>query len=245
MPTPKCSRCNRPIAGEDINVANDVAYCRSCNLSFSLSDLTHGGLDAEVNLNNPPSGAWCQSDGSGTVVGATHRSLGTSVGALAVGLFWNGIVSMFVLLNLSSTMRLLHIPVPEWFPAPKMNGDTMSVGMTLFLWLFLTPFIAVGLAMVGAFASALAGRTEVRLGNADGSVFTGIGALGLRRRFVPSEVKDVRIDDRQWRDNDGDRRRRTCIVLETRPGKRIRFGTMLTEERRSFVAAAVRQKLPL
>jgi|ERR1035437_10435636 hypothetical protein len=119
----------------------------------------------------------------------------------------------------------------------------MSMGMTLFLWIFLTPFIVVGLVLIGAFLSALGGRTEVRIRNAEGVVFVGIGTFGYRRRFDASAVKDVRIDDKQWSDNDGRRQRKTYIIIETREGKLVKFGSMLAEERRKFVAGTVRKVL--
>jgi hypothetical protein len=244
MITPTCSKCGKAIPSEDVNVANDVAYCRTCNLSHKLSTLTQGTeLDAGIDLDNPPAGTWFTNDGTGPLIGATHRSLGTAIGALAFGLFWNGIVSVFMLVALAGTLRNLGIPLPHWFPAPNMNGSPMSVGMTIFLWIFLTPFILIGLVMIGAFLSSLGGRTEVRIGNTEGVVFTGIGKLGYRRRFDASAVKDVRIDDKQWRDNDGDRRRKTYIVIETREAKLVKFGSMLAEERRKFLAAAVRKVL--
>jgi hypothetical protein len=245
MATPKCTRCKRTIPSDDINVAMDVAYCRGCNLSHPLSQLTHGPeLDPNVNLNNPPAGAWYRKDAMGTVIGSTHRSWGTALGALLIGLFWNGIVSVFVLVAIAGTLRNCHIPLPHWFPAPDMNGSPMGVGMTLFLWIFLTPFIVIGLVMIGTFLSALAGRTEVRIDNREAVVFCGIGPLGFRRRFVPAEVKEVRIDDRQWSDNDGGRQRKTYIVVETNSGKRLKFASMLADERRKFMAAALQRALP-
>jgi hypothetical protein len=244
MVIPTCSRCGKAIPSEDVNVANDVAYCRACNLSHKLSELTEGSeLDAGIDLNHAPAGAWYINDGREPVIGATHRSLGTAVGALAFAVFWNGIVSVFVLLALAGTLRHLGIALPYWFPAPNMNGSPMSLGMTIFLWIFLTPFILIGLVMIGAFLSCVAGRTEVRLGNTGGVIFTGIGSLGYRRRFDASAVKDVRLDDKQWSDSDGRRQRKSCIVLETREGKLVKFGSMLAEERRKFVAGAVRKVL--
>jgi hypothetical protein len=244
MTTPTCSRCGKTIPSEDINVANDVAYCRTCNLSHQLSALTQGTeLDTSIDLNRPPAGAWYRNGGSGPVIGASHRSIGGAVGALAISVFWNGIVSVFVLVAIAGTLRHLGLSQPSWFPAPNMNGSPMSVGMTIFLWIFLTPFILIGLVMIGAFLSALGGRTEVRMRNAEGSVFTGIGSLGYRRRFDASSVKDVRIDDKQWRDSDGGSRRKTYVVIETREGKLVKFGSMLTEERRKFMAGATRKVL--
>lgn len=244
MSTPKCPKCDQVIAGDDVNVATNVAYCRTCNLAHKLSVLVQDTeLTANVDFHRPPAGVTYCDDGRGTIVVATHRSLGGAFGTLAIALFWNGIVSVFVLFAIAGTLRNLHITLPHWFPVPDMNGSPMSVGMTIFLWIFLTPFIVIGLAMIGAFLSSLGGRTEVRMHNSEGTVFAGIGPLGWRRRFDASTINDVRIDDRQWRDSDGDRQRKTAIVIETRAGKLIKFGTMLTEERRKFLAAAVRKTL--
>jgi len=56
-------------------------------------------------------------------------------------------------------------------------------------------------------------------------------------------VTDVRIDDRRWRDSDGDSRRKTEIIIETQQGRLIRFGSMLREDRMKFVAGALRRVL--
>jgi hypothetical protein len=244
MVTPTCSRCGRVIPSDDINVANDVAYCRACNATYQLSILTQEAeLDSGIDLNNPPSGAWYRTDGTSQVIGATHRSIGGAIGALAIALFWNGITSIFVLIALASTLRHLGLHLPHWFPAPNVSGPPMAVGMTVFLWVFLLPFITIGLVMIGAFFSSLGGRTEVRINNAEGTVFTGVGALGYRRRFDASGVKDVRVNEKQWRDSDGDRRSKTLIIIETREGKEVKLGSMLTAERRKFVAGALRKTL--
>jgi hypothetical protein len=174
------------------------------------------------------------------VIGSTNRSIGTAVGALFFCLFWNGIVSVFVCFATVSTVRHLGVPLPSWFPA--MKGSVMPLGMTIFLWLFLTPFIAIGLLLLATFLSSLAGRTELRIDNHEGVLFNGIGPLGFRKHFLTSDVADVRIEDRRWRDSDGDSRRTKQIVIET-SGKSINFGSMLTDERRRFVAGAVKKEL--
>ena len=124
-----------------------------------------------------------------------------------------------------------------------MTRGDMGWGMTVFLWLFLTPFIVMGLAMLGGFVSALSGRTEMRIQDGQGVLYTGIGALGWRRRFNAQSVNEVRIDDRRWRDSDGDTRRTKQIVIEMVNGKAIRFGSMLRDDRMKFVAAAARKAL--
>src|SRR5690348_12578823 len=102
--TPICSQCKRIIPAEDINVAEDVAFCRVCNLASKLSSLVRGTALEEVDFSRPPSGTWRQGSGMSAVVGATHRSVGTALGALAISLFWNGIISIFALVAISATL---------------------------------------------------------------------------------------------------------------------------------------------
>jgi len=239
--TATCPKCHREIPAADLNVATDVALCRVCNLVHKFSDLVQvAELEEGLDFTRPPDGAWHRDSGMGVVVGATHRALGTAAGLLAVSLFWNGIVSVFVFFAINATLFVLHVPRPAWFPDAKMNGGTMGAGMTIFLWLFLTPFILIGLAMLGALLSALAGRTEVTIKNGEGIIYTGIGALGWRKRFNAQFVKQVRIEDKRWSDNRGRTRDSKQIVIELQDGKPIRFGSMLREDRMKFVAAAIR-----
>lgn len=233
-----CPKCGSEIQGEDVNVSKDAAYCRACNLALRFSELvSKSDLMAGVDFNRPPSGVEFSTLGGKLTVRATLRSMGGAIGALAVALFWNGIVSVFVMLAVSSTLHLLGVSVPNWFPAPEMNDSTMGLGMTLFMWLFLTPFILIGTMMIGALFLCLAGRTDIQIDSSEGTVFTGVGPFGYRRRFLTSQVSDVRIEDRQWRDSDGDRQRKTCIVIEMQNGRLVRIGSSLTEERRKYVGA--------
>jgi hypothetical protein len=240
--TPTCPKCKGVIPSEDVNVANDIAFCRRCNAANRLSDLTLGVVvDEAVDASRPPAGTWFRRDGAGTVIGSTHRSVGQALGLLFVCLFWNGIVSVFVLLALGSTLHHLGVPLAHWFPGPGSKSN-LPVGMTIFLWLFLTPFLLVGAAMLSAFLSALGGRTELKIEGDQCVLFTGIGPVGLRKRFLRSDVRDVRIEDKRWRDSDGDSRRNTNIVIQTTE-KAIKLGSMLTPERRQFVAGCAKKQL--
>jgi hypothetical protein len=244
MTTPTCPKCRATIPSGDVNVAADVAFCRNCNLSHSLSTIGRGtGIDPTVDLTRPPKGVWHRPSGLGTTVGASHRSFGGAAVLLGFATFWNGIVSVFVALALSSTISLIGLKPPVWFPNPVMNGGVMGVGVTVFLWLFLTPFILIGLAMMGGVLLCLGGRTEVYIRDWQGEIFTGIGPIGRRRKFKTETVKDVRIEDKQWRDSDGDRRRSTEILVEMTDGKPLKFGSSLAEDRRQFMAAALRKSL--
>lgn len=239
-----CPDCHAELDAADVNVVEGVALCRECEKLIRLSHL----LKAEEKRTlarefaaEPPAGTWTRDDGRAVVVGASMRSFPAACGLLFFCLFWNGIVSVFVAVVLASTLKHLGIALPVWFPAPNMNGSPMSVGMTVFMWLFLTPFMLVGLGLIAAFLSALGGRVEVSIDRDTGKVFEGIGLVGRTRRFDVHRVKDVRLDDKQWTDSDGDRRQNAKITIEA--DKTINFGSGLSVERRRFVAAKLSDAL--
>ena len=233
-----CPECHAQLDAADVNVSESVALCRECEKLIRLSQLLKvedkRKLAHELK-GEAPAGTWARDDGRGMVVGASMRSFPTAMGLLFMCLFWNGIVSVFVALVLASTLKHMGIALPASFPAPKMNGAPMSVGMTVFMWLFLTPFVLIGLGLMGAFLSALGGRVEVSVDRESGKVFEGIGLLGRTRRFDVHRVKDVRLEDKQWTDRDGSRRNRGNITIEA--DKTIDFGSGLSVERRRFLAA--------
>ncbi len=235
-----CPRCRQPIPAEDVNVAQDVAYCRRCNAAASLAEFVHDEV-AEVNLQRPPAGTWHEPSADGPVFGASHRTWLGALGALGICLFWNGIVSVFVAVALSGTLHNLGITPPAWFPAPVMNKQEMGPGMVTFLWLFLTPFIVIGTGMFIFFISSLVGRTEVRVGRDKCAVFVGAGPLGWTRRFDPREVARVAVGERVWNQKNQAAKPEIHIVL--RSGKIIKFGSSLSEERFQFLLAATRQAL--
>lgn len=219
-----------------MNVANDIALCRACNQVHALSDLISDvALDPNVDLHRPPQGCWHRRDGMGEVVGASHRSLAMALPMLGVALFWNGIVSVFVVLAIASTLHLLDVDVPDWFPAPRMNGETMGVGMTIFLWIFLTPFIVIGISMVVGFLSAIFGKTEVRAESGRVCVATGIGPFRWNRRFEFSQLEKIRVEHKQSNKDDSESKQ---IVVELSGGRTVKFGSSLRDERRQFLASA-------
>jgi hypothetical protein len=241
--SPICPRCKGVIPSEDINVVKDIAYCRNCNLAQSLSALASGTVvNDDVDLTQAPAGAWFSRDPDGMTVGATNRSLGGAFGLLFFALFWNGIVGMFVLLALSATLHQLGIGLPSWFPAFAAKSNSQPLGFIIFLWLFLTPFIAIGLAVFSGFLNALAGRAEIRIQNGHADLFTGIGPIGFHKRFEAAEVRNVRIEEQPWRGQNGNSQPSTRIIIET-TNRTLQFGSMFTYERRRFVAAALKKEL--
>ena len=241
--SPTCPRCKGVIPSEEVNVAKDIAYCRNCNLALSLSALAAGtAVDEDVDLNRAPAGAWFRRDLEGIAIGATNRSLASGFALIFFALFWNGIVSFFVLITVAATLHKMGIAVPAWLPTTLIKTGNLHLGMIIFLWLFLTPFMALGLLLCGLIVNCLGGRGEVLLKKGQGDLFTGIGPIGFHQRFELARVRDVRVEHHRWRDTDGDSRRSTHIIIETAT-QCFRFGSMFTDERRRFVAAALKREL--
>jgi hypothetical protein len=211
----------------------------SATLPTGFPKLTLDDVSSNVDLQRPPAGAWYQSDGGGTVIGATNRSLTAAFFMVIFALGWNSIVSMFVVFAIAGTLHVLHIPAPDWFPAPKMNGGDMGTGSVLFMWLFLTPFIAIGLMVLSIALSSLFGRTEVKIESTRGTLFTGVGPVGWKRQFDTSQVKDVKIYESYTKNGNPS----FSILLETREGKQFKLGSLLSNERRQFMLGAMRKTL--
>ncbi|MEM9915005.1 MAG: hypothetical protein AAF911_08590 [Planctomycetota bacterium] len=243
----ECEKCNTEVPADDVNVAADTAYCRACGKLMRLSAL-FGSDSGEfvqdyelstIDTADTPPGCSSRGDGFGHVVKVLRGAgLGTIVGNLVMCLFWNGIVSVFVVFALASTLQHAGVVGPDWFLAPEKNGGPVSLGMTIFLWLFLTPFIVIGTGMAVVFLTSLLGKIVVTIDGDAGTVFQGIGPLGWRRRFAVGDVTGVVIGRSVWQKN-GDSK--PVVTIGTRGGGRLRFGSLLTAPRRAWLAAELQR----
>lgn len=232
-----CPKCRAGIPSEDVNIKDGVALCRACSSICRLTEIVESAELPDIAKEATPAGCYVSENGADTVIGASARSVGGFIGTLFICLFWNGIVSVFVSLAFASTLGHLGVTMPGWMPPVKMNGGAMSIGMTLFLWVFLTPFMLVGLAIVLGMFMALAGRVEVTIRGDEGSIFAGVGSIGRTRRFKLADVK--RVDLRISRDSEGSKS--TKIVIEAE--RELKLGDGLPEERKRWLAAALRAAL--
>ena len=241
MPVYVCSQCQNTIPAEDINVASDVAFCRPCNHATKLSDLTSAKVPVplmEFDPTNPLYGTWARGGPDNMELFASHRDLCGAWVALWPCVFWNSIVLASLVLMISSTLNLLGVQMPNWFY--DIDGSELGVGETLLMWLFLTPFILVGLCKFFSVLSCLFGRTTLRIGHSGGELFTGIGPFGWTRRFLflPS---DVRYEDRHWRVLNGIRSMQGVLVFKD--GKEMTFGSNCPPERLQFLVAGAKTTL--
>lgn len=243
-----CRKCRGEIPPVDVNVGEGVAFCRACETLSRLSDILRESETADVDVNVLPRGCEVIDNGVQTIVRASARSLRGAMGAMFIVCFWNGIVSIFVLIALAGTIQHVFGSVPQWFPAPPFSSNggpnqspsAMPLGMVMFLWIFLTPFIAIGLVMFGVLCTCIAGRVEVKFDNDSGVVFTGCGTLGWKRRFDLTSVESVTLGETTWKQND---ETKPVIVIDCGPPQKIRFGSTLPDDRRNWMVSALRKLL--
>lgn len=247
--------CGATIPIEDINVPEGVALCRSCGKLSRLADLAgvekaprdKGSKKDQAEerkalalaQGDPPSGCTIRDYGDRVTLRASARSLAGAAGLLFFTLFWNGIVSVFVAVAVSGLWANLIGKPPHWFPAPNMNGGPMSLGMTIFLCIFLLPFLLIGSVMAACTLVTIAGKVEVRLRGPDGVVFTGVGPFGWKRRFNADSVEAILLTDADIEENG---KKKRAIAIETNK-KTLKFASLLPDRRRLWLGGVLKTML--
>ena len=90
--------------------------------------------------------------------------------------------------------------------------------------------------MIGGFLSCLAGKTEVSVDRDVVRIATGIGPVRWNRRFQAWDLMEIRMEETRRNGNNGAQKKE--IIAELKSGRLVRFGSMLRDERRRFLAAA-------
>lgn len=254
--------CGAIIEIDDINIAEGVALCRRCGKVSRLSAIASGEVAehpgstaartskdaaeerkaAALAGGDPPRGCALRDYGDRVTLRVSARSIPSALGLLFFCAFWNGIVSVFLVVLFSSIMGHMGVTLPAWFPNPMGSGSgssNMPLGMTVFMALFLTPFVVIGAAMFGAFLVALAGKVEVRLRGPEGAIFTGIGPIGWKRKFNADAVESVRFTESDVEVNN---RKQRAIAIETEQ-KTIKFGSGMPDQRRLWLGGVLKTML--
>lgn len=235
MVTNICPACGQPLAIDDINIKEGVGLCRACGKLSSLSAIAEVPSADPTQLAKPPEGcSFAEPMGGGLIVQASLRSIGGALGMLGACLFWNGIVSIFVLIAIAGLYTHLIGPLPHWFPLPSGKSGKpfdMPLGMTLFLCIFLIPFVTIGLILICTFFTMVMGRIEVSVNAGIGRVRTGFGPFNWTRKFDASKVTRVVDGMSSWSSNN---QHKPVVQLET-DGNVVKFGSMLTQRRREWM----------
>ena len=218
-----------------------VALCRACGKISRLGDIADQPVVDANALATPPAGGSCEETYAGDRVDLESlRSPGAAVVTLAVCILWNGIVSVFVLIAIAGLYTHFMGPLPKWFPMPTSSGKNGNLGPnmplseTLFLCVFLIPFVVVGFVMVLAFFTCLMGRVEVVVTASEGRVRTGFGPFNWTRRFDASRVTRVAAGQTRYEQNG-----RFKPLIQIEADRTVKFGSMLPDERRTWMISVL------
>lgn len=233
-----CPQCGEAISVDAINIREGVALCSACGELSRLSEVVSRTRPIAEILMQPPPGCWVAVWGQEIVAHATLRSFGSFLGTLFFALFWNGILSIFLLVAIAGLYANLIGPPPAWWPAPNMNQQPMTLGMTIFLCIFLIPFVAVGIMVANSAILSGAGRIQVVIGSDYGVVRTGIGFISWSRRFDPNTVRRVRLDVTSYQ-----RDEQSSHVIFIDGESSMKFGSLLREDRREWLQAVLHELL--
>lgn len=208
-----CPKCRLGIPLEDVNVSTDLALCRQCGQTWSYADLVDDSETLDFNLMNPPKGAWFREiPPRGFVAGVSTRS----------------------------PIALFLVPfmcVWSGFSLGGIYGTQFVKGeFSLTQSLFGIPFL-LGTLLFGSIAiMSVCGKVVVSVDGDGGTIFSGVGPLGWRRRFNWRKVSAIRRTEK--RGNRGS----TSQQLTLEGEERLNFASGVKEERLDFMLAALRKK---
>jgi len=216
-----CSRCGKPLPATDINVTADTALCRQCGTTFRFSELIDSGGYLTFDPANSPHGVSYQEFPGGFEARATTRS--------AEALF------LIPFMCIWSGFSLFGIYGSQW---QKGHFD-------LFQFLFGIPFVMGSIFLGSRAIMAAGGRVIVRRSGDEGTILQGIGPFVRSRRFRWSDVESIAEDDASHGPYRGRTYRLISLALRSDPRLTLKFGTLLSDERRWFLISVLRSQIVL
>ncbi|WP_109486197.1 hypothetical protein [Occallatibacter savannae] len=223
-----CPTCRAKVATDDINVSTDVALCRSCGNTFHPSEVLMASSpilsslmsavippSGPVDLNSPPSGAWYRPEADGFTAGASTRNW-SALFLVPFTCVWAG-GSMFGIYGTQIAKGHFNLPMS----------------------LFGLPFLIGSCFLVSSCLMMTVGRVTVSVHGDRLSIFTGVGPFGITRTGNLSEFKTVGEDFGFSSMNTN----RTGRVIRLEGSRSMAFGSMLSNDRRHFLAGALKTAL--
>lgn len=146
----RCVSCREDIPAEDVNIDNALAKCRACHAVFDFRDQVKKAdvpaLRKREREPVPMPKNLVVAEGPQTLDIVRKWGRGPGCFFLFFSAFWNTIVSVFVVAAASGAMK-----------------DEGGSGPGAFIWLFLTPFILIGLGTGYAALALLLNRTIIQV----------------------------------------------------------------------------------
>lgn len=208
----RCPLCQSVIAADDVNVATDLALCRSCGRTSSFSAVSGSSEISLDSVNSPPRWIKAEKDFRGGMTIVYRRISPVLLFFIPFTAFWSGL-SMWGIYG------------------TQFRKGEFDLGQSLFG----LPFLLGTIVLLIVITFLLFGRWKISLWNGTGSVFVGVGSLGWTRRFtynretlVSMRMTDVRVNEVPQKG----------ILVRTNE-KDFVFGTMLKEKVKQFIAASI------
>lgn len=209
-----CPFCQSVIAAEDVNVATDLALCRSCGRTSSFALVAAGSEISLDCLDTPPKGI---------------RTMRNSRGDRKI-----------VYRRVSPVLLFLVPFTAVWSGGSIMGiyGSQFSKGtFDLAQSLFGLPFLLGTIVLLSVIAYCAFGKWQVVLQKGVGTVFVGVGSLGWTRRFEYNHETRVGLRMTSVEVNNVPQR---GICVRTGDSEFV-FGSLMKEEAKQYVAASILQ----
>lgn len=201
-----CPQCNTAVDKAHINVMTDVAQCQQCGHVFKVSEnLDHSVPDA-FKLDEPPAGTWIMRNTDKVTIGASTRS----------------------------PIAFFLVPFMVVWSGGALGGiygtQILSGKFDPFLSLFGIPFILGSILFWSLALMSIWGKVELTLDEFGGKIFTGLGKIGITKKFTWAEVSSVKenVSYTKYPGSQG-----TSISLEGK--RRISFARGVNESRRYYL----------
>ena len=215
-----CPACRRLVEKENINAEKDYAFCPVCQEAFMISALLQGdnGDQNETELfekimREPPRGTWKHEDFDKKTIGATMRS----------------------------PFAFFLVPFMMVWSGGSLGGiyltQLISGKFNLVISLIGLPFLLGSIIFWSMTVMTIAGKVEVIIGK-DSYVFTGVGKLGIKKRFDWDSA--VRIYEDKILPNGFFHNARYASSIFIEGKTRIKFGAGLREDRKYFLLTALK-----
>ncbi|MBN2302609.1 MAG: hypothetical protein JXN60_08845 [Lentisphaerae bacterium] len=212
----RCPLCKAVIPPDDVNVATDLALCRTCGNTSSFS-IVSGSSEISLDvLANPPRCVKIERDFSEATVITYRRLSPVLLFLIPFTTFWSGL-SMWGIYG--SQFRKGEFDLSQsLFGLPFLFGTVVLLSIITFL---------------------LVGKWLITLKKGMGNVFVGVGSLGWSRSFTYN--RDTVISMRMTNVQVNNVSQKGILIRNASTD--LIFGTMLKEEAKQFIAAAIMKEV--
>jgi len=230
----KCPKCNAGATQLDINIKTDVAQCKQCNHVFRLSSLFEEESEeiatkrdeqeyASFSIDNaPPTDCYYEKLAYARALGV---NLNSKMGWVLVGfsIIWDSFLLFFF----------------TELPLNQMGGSS------IFILLFMLPFLAVGIGLPAYGLFLVKGKIEFLIDFDSVTLFRGVGNIGFKKKIVLQDVKSItkkkapKSNSSKSQNLSTDGKPSKMVVIQT--NKKIKFGQTLPEEKLNFLYFSIRK----